>query len=48
MKWLWPILRHNTVILIEGPRKVTINLNQDTDLAAEVRIGYLLHPKQEY
>jgi len=47
MEWLWPILRHNTVIHMEGLRKATINLNQDTDLAAEVRTEDLLHTKQE-
>jgi hypothetical protein len=31
---------------MEGLRNATIILNQDTDLAAEVRIGYLLHPKE--
>jgi hypothetical protein len=30
---------------MEGLRKATINLNQDTDLAAEVRIGDLLNTK---
>jgi hypothetical protein len=33
---------------MEGLGKATINLNQDTDLVAKVRTGYLLHPKQEY
>jgi hypothetical protein len=32
---------------MEGLRKATINLNQDIDLAAEVRIGDLLHKEQE-